>query len=153
MMRRSPSWISEAFPTNCSGIPHQRSLFRLLSRALDHAATRLLVSIVQLAEGNQQPHARLPYGSARDFYRRASTALFAAVADLAAGRDWVKSSAAAAGRATARSPGGGMIVDFQHHYTPPELLKVSSSSVSARLDEDGNPSYLQNPLLIDLPAH
>ena len=46
-----------------------------------------------------------------------------------------------------------MIVDFQHHYTPPELMKVSASAVSARLDEDGNPSYLQNPLLIDLPAH
>src|SRR5215813_4984085 len=46
-----------------------------------------------------------------------------------------------------------MIVDFQHHYTPPELLKVSANAVSARLDEDGNPSYLQNPLLSDLPAH
>jgi len=46
-----------------------------------------------------------------------------------------------------------MIVDFQHHYTPPELQKTPTSSVSARLDEDGNPSYLQNPLLADLPAH
>src|SRR4051794_8417559 len=46
-----------------------------------------------------------------------------------------------------------MIVDFQHHYTPPELQKTATASVSARLDEDGNPSYLQNPLLSDLPAH
>jgi predicted TIM-barrel fold metal-dependent hydrolase len=46
-----------------------------------------------------------------------------------------------------------MIVDFQHHYTPPELQKAPAITVSARLDEDGNPSYLQNPLLSDLPAH
>jgi predicted TIM-barrel fold metal-dependent hydrolase len=48
-----------------------------------------------------------------------------------------------------------MIVDFQHHYTPPELQKAAAaaSSVSARLNEDGNPYYLQNPLLSDLPAH
>jgi predicted TIM-barrel fold metal-dependent hydrolase len=46
-----------------------------------------------------------------------------------------------------------MIVDFQHHYTPPELQKTAAGAVSARLDEDGNPSYLQNPLLCDLPAH
>lgn len=46
-----------------------------------------------------------------------------------------------------------MIIDFQHHYTPPELLKVSGDAVSARLDEDGNPSYLQNPLLADLKPH
>src|SRR5690349_12774660 len=46
-----------------------------------------------------------------------------------------------------------MIVDFQQHYTPPELQKAAASSVSVRLDQDGNPSYLQNPLLSDLPAH
>ena len=47
-----------------------------------------------------------------------------------------------------------MIVDFQHHYTPPELLKVTGDQRdSVRLDEDGNPAYLQNPLLTDLPAH
>ncbi len=46
-----------------------------------------------------------------------------------------------------------MIIDFQHHYTPPELQKTAGSAVSARLDEEGNPSYLQNPLLGDLPAH
>src|SRR5215216_1210642 len=46
-----------------------------------------------------------------------------------------------------------MIVDFQHHYTPPELQKASASGVSVGLDEDGNPSYLQNPLLSDLPPH
>jgi predicted TIM-barrel fold metal-dependent hydrolase len=46
-----------------------------------------------------------------------------------------------------------MIVDFQHHYTPPELSPAPGASVTARLDPDGNPSYLQNPLLADLPAH
>jgi predicted TIM-barrel fold metal-dependent hydrolase len=46
-----------------------------------------------------------------------------------------------------------MIIDFQHHYTPPELQKAAGDAVSVRLDEDGNPSYLQNPLLSDLPAH
>jgi predicted TIM-barrel fold metal-dependent hydrolase len=46
-----------------------------------------------------------------------------------------------------------MIVDFQHHYTPPELQKAAGGAVSARLDQDGNPSYLQNPLLSDLPPH
>src|SRR6266851_2502266 len=46
-----------------------------------------------------------------------------------------------------------MIIDFQHHYTPPELQKAGPDAVSVRLDEDGNPAYLQNPLLSDLPAH
>jgi len=45
-----------------------------------------------------------------------------------------------------------MIVDFQHHYTPPDLQKAAADAVSVRLDADGNPSYLQNPLLSDLPA-
>ena len=46
-----------------------------------------------------------------------------------------------------------MIVDFQQHYTPPELLKGDRNVVSARLDEHGNPNYLLNPLLADLAAH
>jgi predicted TIM-barrel fold metal-dependent hydrolase len=46
-----------------------------------------------------------------------------------------------------------MIIDFQHHYTPPELYQGDADAASVRLDEDGNPSYLQNPLLTDLPAH
>ena len=47
-----------------------------------------------------------------------------------------------------------MIVDFQHHFTPPELLgKKKGDVVSVRLDENGNPNYLLNPLLSDLPAH
>ena len=46
-----------------------------------------------------------------------------------------------------------MIVDFQQHYTPPELLKGDRSAVSVRLDENGNPNYLLNPLLADLAAH
>ena len=47
-----------------------------------------------------------------------------------------------------------MIVDFQHHFTPPELLgKKKGDAVTVRLDENGNPNYLMNPLLSDLPAH
>ena len=46
-----------------------------------------------------------------------------------------------------------MIVDFQMHYTPSELLKGDRNAVSVQLDEHGNPSYLLNPLLTDLPAH
>ncbi len=45
-----------------------------------------------------------------------------------------------------------MIVDFQQHYTPPELIK-ERDALSARLDENGNPNYLLNPLLADLSAH
>jgi predicted TIM-barrel fold metal-dependent hydrolase len=45
-----------------------------------------------------------------------------------------------------------MVVDFQQHYTPPELIK-DRETVSVRLDENGNPNYLLNPLLADLPAH
>jgi predicted TIM-barrel fold metal-dependent hydrolase len=45
-----------------------------------------------------------------------------------------------------------MVVDFQQHYTPPELLK-DRDAVSARLDANGNPNYLLNPLLGDLKAH
>jgi predicted TIM-barrel fold metal-dependent hydrolase len=47
-----------------------------------------------------------------------------------------------------------MIVDFQHHYTPPEMLGArQGEGVSVRLDENGNPSYLVNPLLADLDVH
>jgi predicted TIM-barrel fold metal-dependent hydrolase len=45
-----------------------------------------------------------------------------------------------------------MVIDFQQHYTPPELMK-ERGSLSARLDENGNPNYLLNPLLADLAAH
>ncbi len=46
-----------------------------------------------------------------------------------------------------------MIVDFQQHYTPPELLKGDRNAVSVQLDANGNPNYLLNPLLADLDAH
>jgi predicted TIM-barrel fold metal-dependent hydrolase len=46
-----------------------------------------------------------------------------------------------------------MIVDFQCHYTPPELQTGGANDVSARLDERGNPNYLLNPLLADLDGH
>ncbi len=46
-----------------------------------------------------------------------------------------------------------MLVDFQHHYTPPELMETGKGDGSLRLDENGNPNYRFNPLLADLPAH
>jgi predicted TIM-barrel fold metal-dependent hydrolase len=46
-----------------------------------------------------------------------------------------------------------MIVDFQHHYTPPELMERGEGDSDIRLDENGNPNYWLNPLLTDLPAH
>jgi predicted TIM-barrel fold metal-dependent hydrolase len=46
-----------------------------------------------------------------------------------------------------------MLIDFQQHYTPPELLKGNAEAVSVQLDQDGNPNYLLNPLLADLDAH
>jgi len=46
-----------------------------------------------------------------------------------------------------------MLVDFQQHYTPPELLKGEPGKVTVDLDRDGNPHYLLNPLLADLAAH
>jgi len=46
-----------------------------------------------------------------------------------------------------------VIVDFQQHYTPPELLKGNRDAISVQLDEHGNPRYLLNPLLADLAAH
>jgi len=46
-----------------------------------------------------------------------------------------------------------MLIDFQQHYTPPELLKGDTRKVTVDLDRDGNPHYLLNPLLADLAAH
>ncbi len=46
-----------------------------------------------------------------------------------------------------------MVVDFQHHYTPPALNKGRANDVSVRIDENGNPNYLLNPLLADIGAH
>jgi predicted TIM-barrel fold metal-dependent hydrolase len=46
-----------------------------------------------------------------------------------------------------------MIVDFQHHYTPPELMETGKGSATLRLDENGNPNYWFNPLLADLSTH
>ena len=46
-----------------------------------------------------------------------------------------------------------MIVDFQCHYTPPELQTGRPNDVTARLDANGNPNYLLNPLLCDLDRH
>src|SRR5271155_214048 len=46
-----------------------------------------------------------------------------------------------------------MLVDFQQHYTPAELLKGDPGKGTDELDRDGNPHYLLNPLLADLPAH
>jgi predicted TIM-barrel fold metal-dependent hydrolase len=46
-----------------------------------------------------------------------------------------------------------MIIDFQHHYTPPELMERGSGDGTIRLDENGHPNYRFSPLLADLPAH
>jgi len=46
-----------------------------------------------------------------------------------------------------------VIIDFQQHYTPPELLKGDRNAMTVRLDENGNPNYLLNPLLADLASH
>ena len=46
-----------------------------------------------------------------------------------------------------------MLVDFQQHYTPPDLFKGDPAKATVDLDRDGNPSYFLNPLLADLPAH
>lgn len=46
-----------------------------------------------------------------------------------------------------------MIIDFQQHYTPPELMERGSDTSPVRVDENGNPNYRFNPLLADLAAH
>jgi predicted TIM-barrel fold metal-dependent hydrolase len=51
------------------------------------------------------------------------------------------------------SGAGDVVIDFQQHYTPAELLKGDRNTLSVRLDENGNPNYLLNPLLTDLKSH
>ena len=34
-----------------------------------------------------------------------------------------------------------MVIDFQHHYTPPELMDSGEGDGTIRLDENGNPNY------------
>jgi len=46
-----------------------------------------------------------------------------------------------------------MLIDFQQHYTPKELLKGDPGKATADLDRDGNPHYLLNPQLADLAGH
>ena len=46
-----------------------------------------------------------------------------------------------------------MIIDFQQHYTPAEMLKGDPRSLTAQVDERGNPNYLLNPQLGDLNNH
>ena len=46
-----------------------------------------------------------------------------------------------------------MIIDFHHHYTPPELMERGKDGTTVRLDENGNPNYRFNAELADLPAH
>jgi predicted TIM-barrel fold metal-dependent hydrolase len=46
-----------------------------------------------------------------------------------------------------------VIIDFQQHYTPAELLKGERGTVTVQVDENGNPNYLLNPLLADLKSH
>jgi predicted TIM-barrel fold metal-dependent hydrolase len=46
-----------------------------------------------------------------------------------------------------------MLIDFQQHYTPKELLKGDPSKATVELDRDGNPHYLLNPQLADLAGH
>ena len=46
-----------------------------------------------------------------------------------------------------------MIVDFQHHYTPSELMESNKDSLLTRLNANNDPIYRLTPLLADLPAH
>src|SRR5215475_2894363 len=46
-----------------------------------------------------------------------------------------------------------MIIDFHHHYTPPELMEDISCLGVTQLDENKNPISRLNPLLADLAAH
>src|SRR5215470_2184387 len=45
-----------------------------------------------------------------------------------------------------------MIIDFQHHYTPPELIE-DKGVTTTRLNENKDPIFRLSPLLADLPAH
>jgi len=44
-----------------------------------------------------------------------------------------------------------MIIDFQHHYTPPELIE--DNGVTTGLNQNKDPIFRLSPLLADLPAH
>jgi uncharacterized protein len=46
-----------------------------------------------------------------------------------------------------------MVIDFEHHYTPLELMETGNGNGSLRLDGNGNPNYRFNPLLAELSAH
>ena len=47
-----------------------------------------------------------------------------------------------------------MIVDFQHHFTPRELIKEDPGDrLIVRFDENGAPSYTVHSLLYDLDEH
>src|SRR5436190_19384122 len=46
-----------------------------------------------------------------------------------------------------------VVIDFQQHYTPSELLKGDRNAISVQVDQNGNPNYLLNPLLADLKSH
>ena len=46
-----------------------------------------------------------------------------------------------------------MIIDFQHHYTPPELMDNSKGAILTRLNANQDPILRLTPLLADLPAH
>src|SRR5262245_40997125 len=46
-----------------------------------------------------------------------------------------------------------MIVDFQHHYTPPELMDNRKGAILTRLNANQDPILRLTPLLADLPAH
>src|SRR5262249_48215537 len=48
----------------------------------------------------------------------------------------------------------GMIVDFQHHFTPRELIKGDpGDKLILNYDENGAPSYTVHSLLYDLDEH
>jgi predicted TIM-barrel fold metal-dependent hydrolase len=46
-----------------------------------------------------------------------------------------------------------MIVDFQHHYTPPELMDNRKGAILTRLNANQDPILRLTSLLADLPAH
>src|SRR4029079_15267587 len=51
-------------------------------------------------------------------------------------------------------PGTEMIVDFQHHFTPRELIKQDPGNrLIVHFDENGAPSYTVHTLLWDLDEH
>src|SRR5262249_23984966 len=49
--------------------------------------------------------------------------------------------------------GARMIVDFQHHYTPPELMDNRKGAILTRLNANQDPILRLTSLLADLPAH